>query len=169
MIILKLIILVLIFIISTLIGILMSKKYVNRVKEIRDIKNALNIFSTKIKFTFEAIPSIFLAISEKIDGNVGKIFQFASENMDELSAGEAWKKALENTYTNMKKSDIETLKGLGRFLGTTDAEGQINEIKLVDEFLNIQLEEAEIEKRKNEKMYRTLGIISGLTITILLI
>lgn len=169
MIFLKMIILILIFITSTLIGMMLSKKYVNRVKELREFKNALNMFGTKIKFTYEPIPSIFLEISEKITGNIGKIFQTAAEYMTETTADIAWKKALDTAYTNMKTTDIDTIMGLGRLLGTTDVEGQLSEIKLVDEFLNKQLEDAEFEKRKNEKMYRTLGIVSGLTITILLI
>ena len=44
-----------------------------------------------------------------------------------------------------------------------------NEIKLVNNFLDTQIKTAEDEKNKNEKLYRTLGIVAGMTITILLI
>ena len=44
-------------------------------------------------------------------------------------------------------------KNLGRLLGKTDIEGQISEIKLVNNFLDIQIKDAEEEKNKNEKMY----------------
>lgn len=47
--------------------------------------------------------------------------------------------------------------------------GQVNEIKLIDSFLNVQIEKAEQEKRKNEKMYKTLGVTVGLAIVIVLI
>ena len=50
---------------TTYIGILISKKYLNRVKDLKEMKNALNIFSTKIKFTYEPIPQTFKEISEK--------------------------------------------------------------------------------------------------------
>ena len=69
----------------------------------------------------------------------------------------------------MKKEDIDIIRNLGRLLGKTDIEGQISEIKLVNNFLDIQIKDAEEEKNKNEKMYRTLGIVAGMTITILLI
>ena len=49
---------------TTYIGILISKKYLNRVKDLKEMKNALNIFSTKIKFTYEPIPQTFKEISE---------------------------------------------------------------------------------------------------------
>ena len=161
----KLLILNLILITSTIIGITFSKKYAYRVKELQEMKNALNIFMTKIKFTYEPIPSTFMYISEKVDGNVYKIFKNAVEE----SAGDAWNSSLDTTVTNMKEDDIGIIKNLGRLLGKTDIEGQLNEIKLVNNFLDTQIRTAEDEKNKNEKMYRTLGIVAGMTITILLI
>ena len=47
--------------------------------------------------------------------------------------------------------------------------GQVNEIKLIDTFLDVQIEKAEQDKRKNEKMYKTLGVTVGLAIVIVLI
>ena len=91
----KLIILNLILVSSTIIGITFSKKYTYRVKELQEMKNALNIFMTKIKFTYEPIPSTFLYISEKVEGNVSKIFKNATEEMENKPAGEAWDKSLD--------------------------------------------------------------------------
>lgn len=165
----KLLILNLILITSTIIGITFSKKYAYRVKELQEMKNALNIFMTKIKFTYEPISSTFMYISEKVEGNVCKIFKNAVEEMESKSAGDAWNSSLDTTVTNMKEDDIGIIKNLGRLLGKTDIEGQLNEIKLVNNFLDTQIRTAEDEKNKNEKMYRTLGIVAGITITILLI
>ncbi len=153
------------------IGILISKKYANRVKELKEIKSALNIFITKIKYTYEPIPKIFEEISDKTkeNKNVSNIFKNACKDMQEYEAGEAWNRSLENTSTNMKKEDIEVLKGLSKLLGRVDAEGQVREVELVDNFLNTQIEEAEKERIKNEKMYRTLGISIGVAITVILI
>ena len=48
-------------------------------------------------------------------------------------------------------------------------EGQISEIELVDNFLNTQIEKAEEESKKSTKMYKTLGVVVGLAIVIILI
>lgn len=165
----KLFILSLIIGASTAIGILFSKKYANREKEIKEMKTALNMFATKIKFTYEPIPNLFLEIANKIPGNVGNIFSIASTRMKEESAGEAWENALKEVEHNFNKEDIAVLKNLSKLLGQTDLEGQISEIEVVNEFLTAQLLNAGEERRKNEKMYRTLGIVSGLTLTIILI
>lgn len=165
----KIILLISIVIASTFLGILFSKKYSNREKELKEMKSALNIFATKIKFTYEPIPNVFLEISNKIGGNVGQIFARASSRMKEESAGEAWINAFSDIKNNLLEEDITILKNLGRLLGQTDVEGQVSEIEVVIQFLDTQLENARQEKLKNEKMYRTLGIVSGLTIAIILI
>ena len=60
----KYIILLLIFLSSSMIGRLLSKKYYYRLEELEEIKNALNLFKTKIKFTYSSIPEIFKEIAE---------------------------------------------------------------------------------------------------------
>lgn len=165
----KIITLLLIFLSSTYIGILISKKYLNRVKDLKEMKNALNIFSTKIKFTYEPIPQIFNEISQKVNKNISNIFYIASCKMGNLNAGEAWVQALEESNTNMQEEDIETLKSLSNLLGKVDMEGQVNEIELVESFLDTQIELAEEDKNKYVKMYKTLGITIGLAVVIMLI
>ncbi len=153
---------------SAYIGIMIAKKYTNREQELKEIKNALNMFENKIKFTYEDIPTVFEDISKKIQGNVGNIFKTASIKMQNMPAGDAWNYALENTGTSLKKEDIEIINGLGRMLGKTDLNGQISEIKLVNNFIDTQIEEAKQEREKNSKMYKTLGVIVGITIVIIL-
>ncbi len=165
----KIILLISIMVASTLLGILFSKKYSNREKELKEMKSALNIFATKIKFTYEPIPNVFLEIANKIEGNVGQIFARASNRMKEENAGDAWANAFTDVPNNLTKEDITILSNLGRLLGQTDVEGQISEIEVVVQFLDTQLEQAKQEKIRNEKMYRTLGIVGGLTIAIILI
>lgn len=169
MLIFRLFIIAMIIVTSSIIGILFSKKYANREKEIKELKNALNIFSTKIKFTYEPIPNVFMEISNKIDGNIGKLFARAASRMQETSAGEAWKQALLESKKNLNSEDILVVQNLARLLGQTDLEGQLSEIEVVNNFLTLQLQNASEERRKNEKMYKTLGLVTGLTLAIILI
>ena len=48
-------------------------------------------------------------------------------------------------------------------------DGQINNINLIRELIEKQIEEARIEKNKNEKLYKVLGTSIGLVIAIILI
>lgn len=165
----KIIIYTFIFLSCSLIGILISRKYINRVNELKEFKNALNIFKTKIRYTYEPIPEIFAEISENVNSNISSVFKQASSKMDVLAAGEAWNLALKMDDLNINEEDRNALKNLSKLLGKTDLQGQLNQIEMTSDFLDKQIRKAEKEKDRNEKLYRTLGMILGLTIVIILI
>lgn len=169
MIILKYIMIFLVFLISFLIGNLLSKKYILRVKELKDFKNALNIIESKIKFTYEPLPEIFMQTSKLLSKNISAMFVQASNNMKSLNAEEAWNKSLEEASTNLYNEDIENIKNFGKMLGKTDKEGQISQLELTKTFIEMQIEKAKIEEEKNSKMYKTLGAIVGLAFVIILV
>ena len=159
----------LLFIAFTAIGMIISEKYKNRVIELKEMKSAFNILETKMKFTYEPLPVIFSDIIKNLKSNISYIFQIAVEKMKDCTAGEAWNKALEECHTNLNQDDINILKGLTSLLGKTSLEGQVSEIKLTSTFLDNQIQKAEEEEKKNKKMYRTLGVVIGLTSVIILI
>lgn len=161
MIVIKCVLLILIVALSSYIGLLLGQRYVMRVKELKEVKMAFSIFLSKIKFTYEALPQVFREIATSIKGNIGKVFQRASQNMEEQTAGTAWERALEETKTNLLPEDVEILRGLSPLLGKVDLEGQAREITLVDTFLNTQLEKAEEICKKNNKLYKNLRHNSG--------
>lgn len=165
----KVFILFLIFYSSLKVGKIIAKKYYNRVTELKEMKNALNMFLTKIRFTYESVPESFNEIGNNIKGKIGKIFKTASNKMKNMSAGDAWEETIEKSDTSLTDEDKNIIKNLGRMLGKTDLEGQVSEIKLLQNFLNTQIDIAEKEKQKNEKLYKTLGGVIGLAIVIILV
>ena len=158
-----------IFLVCSTIGLLKSQKYIYRVNELREFKNALNMFKTKIKFTYEPLPEIFRQISGAIKPNIGSIFKIASYNMNFFSAGDAWNKAIDTDILHINLEDKNVLKNLSKLLGATDLEGQLSQIEMTSNFLDEQIKKAEKEREKNESMYRKLGMIIGLGIVIILI
>jgi stage III sporulation protein AB len=141
---------------------------VYRLQELEEMQNALNILKSKIKFTYEPIPEIFKEISKNTNKNIGNIFKMATQKMSNTTVNIAWEQAVEETITNLKKEDKDTLKTLSKLLGQTDVEGQISQIEITEKFLENQIKEATKEKEKNEKLYTRLGTILGLAIAIVL-
>lgn len=169
MVLIKIIIYSFIYLSCSLIGILISKRYVDRVNELKEFKNALNIFKTKIRYTYEPLPEIFTEISQNMDSNISNVFKKASEKMKICPAGEAWNIALKLEELNINDEDRTVLKNLSKLLGKTDLEGQLNQIEMTSDFLDNQIKNAENERVKSEKMYRTLGMVIGMAIVIILI
>lgn len=168
MLILKYIDIGLIIIICTYIGFYKSKKFSLRVKDLKDFKSALSFFRSKIEFTYEPIKDIFEEINKVVYQDNENIFKNFCENNNQ-NVTENWNEAVRNSKQNFSNDDKEILILLGKMLGKTDKSGQISQIDLVDNFLNKQILDSEEEKRKNEKLYKTLGVISGLIIAIILV
>lgn len=168
MFILKWVLLLGVFVCISAIGLNIAKRYKNRADNLKQIKKALNIFETKISYTYEPIPDVFLEISRKIKGGVGNLFENARKNMEFDFAGDAWEKSVDQTDLILTNDDKEALKSLGKLLGSTDIDGQISQINLVNNFLDFQINEANENKSKNEIMYKKLGVIIGLAVVIVI-
>ena len=169
MIIIKYIILLIILLVSISIGFLLSNRYKQRVIELKEIKNFLGILKTKIRFTYEPLPEIFSENLESFEDNILELIKNAKNKMNFMSAGIAWQEAIEETNLNLNLEDKNILKKMGKLLGKTDIEGQLSEIEVTENFINKQIDKAEEEKGKNEKMYKTLGIVAGIGMVIILI
>ena len=166
--IIKYFMLFIILVLCSLIGRYLSKKYVIRVNELEEMKNALNMFQSKIKFTYEPIPEIFGEIAKNTTKNIGQVFQLAKEKMATKTANIAWEEAIEQSENNLTKEDKYVLKTLSKLLGQTDVEGQTSQIEITQKFLETQLKEAQEQREKNEKLYSKLGTTIGLAIVIIL-
>lgn len=165
----KYFLLVLIFSLSSTIGITISKIYENRVKELKEFKNILNFMKTKIKFTYEPLEEIFKEIAKENTTQIEKIFGKMSNKINYSQVSDVWPTCIQEADISINQEDKDILKKLGKLLGQTDVEGQVSEIDVTQSFLDIQIEKAEEEKKKNQKMYKTLGVVIGLVFVIILI
>lgn len=170
----KLLFLLAILALSTMIGIIIAKKYSNRVNELQETITALEILESRINYTYDTIPEIFDFISRHLKTGIKNIFEYASEklNIDKnFSAGELFNATIdeERILLDLNEDDIEILKGLAVSLGQVDLESQVKNIRLIIRSLTSQLDMAKKEKDKNFKLCRNMGAIVGVLIVIILI
>lgn len=154
---------------ATKLGIEISKKYVYRERELYEMKNAFKIMETKIRYTYEPLKDIFSEISRSVDKNVGIVFKNAADKIDINPAKLTWEESIDSAELMLKKEDKDIIKGFGKLLGKTDKLGQISEIELVCSLLDKQIGQASIEREKNERLYKKMGLIFGLGLVIILI
>lgn len=156
---------------STSIGFLLSKRYADRLNELSDLYVLINILQNKIKFTQLPLIETFEQIGNiSVKTGVKNIFLKCSTELKNNKLEDSWKDVIkqEKVFLNLKNEDIETIITLGNILGKSDVEGQMNEINEFKERLSIQIKQAEEEKRKNAKMFKSLGTVIGLVIVIIL-
>lgn len=166
MIVIKYISLLGIFLISSYLGISKAKEYEDRVKKLTKFQSALVMFKSKLEFTYEPIKNIFEDISKVIYGKQDNIFINVVRSNDDIFS--SWKKAVESEK-NFTIEDKEVIVTIGKLLGKTDLSGQVSEINLGLNLVDKQIQIADSLMRKNVKLYKTMGIVCGLGICIILI
>lgn len=167
MMILKFLACIMIILICTYLGMEKSKSYERRVLELQKIKNGFNYFRSKIEFTYEPVKEILEGVSNFIYMEEENLFAKTKEYMKNLNLNQAWNKAIDEEI-NIDKEDKEILKMFGKLLGKTDKNGQISEIDLSLNFVEKQIQKAELEKSKNTKLFKSLGLLVGMGIAIIL-
>ncbi len=163
-----------IFILSTMIGMIIAKKYSNRVNELQETITALELLESRMNYTYDTIPEVFSFIARHLKTNIKNIFEYSAEklNIDKnFSAGELLNTTIdeEKILLDLNETDIDILKGLSASLGQVDLENQVKNIRLIIRSLTSQLEEAKKEKEKNFKLCRNMGAIVGVVLIIILI
>ena len=104
-----------------------------------------------------------------IERHVKTHSQRSDEDRSAVTILETFLRANGKISTNFSKEDKHIIKTLGKMLGKTDIDGQVSEIEQANEFLHIQIEKAEKERQKNEKLYKSLGMVIGIAIIIILV
>lgn len=155
----------------TSIGFILSRGYADRLNELNDLSILINILQNKIKFTQLPLQEIFEELGKiKLKTKIHNVFLICSENLKKMKMEKAWEGSIEEgrKFFYLNEEDIEVLNILGSTLGKTDIDGQMNEINEIKERIALQIQQAEKEKNRNSKMYKSLGTITGLGIVILL-
>ncbi len=168
----KVFISILIIILSGYIGIYKSKKLKNREYILRDMVTFLSLVENEIKYMMSILPNAYESSRQKLitklKDTMGEIvvdmLKLESDYLIDQSIVEKISKIEELTEYD-RNVFISTLKNLGR----SDLEGQINIIENGISIIDSQIKEANEIKIKNSKLYRTVGIITGLMIVIICI
>lgn len=167
MILVKLSIFILIIMITTRLGFLKVNLFKTRLEELQKFKSGLVFMKTKIEFTYDPIKNIFEDISAVVYENKENVFSSIKQNTNDFF--KEWEKGILIYKDVLKKEDIQIIRNFGKMLGKTDKNGQISEIDLCLELIDKQIKDAEKILLKNEKLYKTLGVTSGISICIILI
>ena len=94
----KIFLLITVLVISTAIGFFISNRFSTRVKELEDLIVALELFETKISYTYDSLIDTFTYISENLKTKIYRIFFITAEHLREnknLSAGDVFRNVIE--------------------------------------------------------------------------
>lgn len=164
---------IIVLISCSLTGYKYSLKYSRRPQELRVLQGLFQLFENEIGFMSSVLKDAFLKIYTCTESKSAIFFKACVEELDKeegLNAREAWVKGVEKNIknTSLDNEDKEILISFGKMLGSSDLDGQIKNIRLTIKKLELQEDKAEELRRRNEKMYKHLGVLCGLAIVIIL-
>jgi stage III sporulation protein AB len=127
---------------------------------------------TEIGYANTPLTESFTRITARTQEDAKLIFSAFVEGLRDpagLTADEAWQKSLTKNQEALplKAEDWALLIDFGRTLGATDREHQITAIRQTLERLQLQTTEATEEWKKNERLYRYLGVAGGALVVLI--
>ena len=172
MLVVKLSICVVIVLICTILGMKKSKRYEIREKVIIDFITVFKSIENDIKYMLISLPDALEKVRHTLNTETKDVLGAISVLMlSNIQTNDMNKKINEeiNSINELNSYDKEIIyQGISN-LGKADADTQIGIIDNTVINLNNQLSEANSEKLKNCKLYRTLGTAVGLMIAIVFI
>ncbi|NLJ99482.1 MAG: stage III sporulation protein AB [Tissierellia bacterium] len=164
----------LIFSSTTWIGFYYGRKYSNRLRNLIHIEQCIKILETEIVYGATPLPEALTNIYNKGNKKVSFIFQDIRDHLMNSGRGDvfhSFSSVIEplRDKLNFTEEDIEIFLSLGRVLGSSDRHDQEKNLKLILNQIKFLQDDAKIERDKHEKMFKNLGILTGLAIIIILI
>lgn len=158
---------------TTLSGFLWAARYASRPRHIRQFRTALQRLETEIHYGATPLPAALAQIAKPLRGPVGKCLANVADRLihdEDPSLIACWKKGLLSHWdeTSLQSSEKDILMQFGVTLGVSDREDQVKHIRLAISQLEAEEENAIMEQRKYEKLCRTMGVLLGALIVILM-
>lgn len=170
----KIIINTFILILSSILGFAFGNLYSKRAKSLLDLQYCIRVLESEIINGSFPLPQALENVSIKGKGGMSRIFKrikedLISEKREDIYESFLLQKDLLKDRFALKDEDIEVFLYLGKVLGKSSRRDQEENFKFIKSQLeNLHLE-AEAERMKNTKLYRTLGFLIGLGLVIILI
>ncbi|UQZ32550.1 stage III sporulation protein AB [Paenibacillus sp. PK3_47] len=164
---------VLIVLAGTLAGFVRAAQYADRPRNIRGLIAALQRLETEIQYGYTPLPEALRRIGQQSKEPLRSFFTTAAEEMSpplDRSAEEAIQRAMEAHFRSaaLKGAEKEILRQLSCTLGTSDRSNQSTHISLALQQLKQEETAAREDQGKYEKMSKSLGLLLGALIVILI-
>jgi stage III sporulation protein AB len=157
---------------GALFGFLQAQQLARRPKQIRQLIQALGRLETEISYGLTYLPEALEAIAGQTPHPLSQLFRRIAEMLRSArsSVHECWQEAVKEVWagTSMKDSEKDIVSQLGSTLGITDREDQIKHLRLALSQLAAEEALARDECLRYEKMWKSLGILAGALIVVLI-
>lgn len=159
---------------SAALGFAQGEHYRKHYQELIYLKKIMLLIRGEIRYNCGVLSEVFANVAGRVKEPYREIFEGLSGELDSGN-GKVFSEIWDNTVimqldrTLLWKDDIEELKELGDGMGYLDMEMQLNCIDFYTDKLADRIQLTGERLKGNEKLFKVLGIMGGILITVLLI
>lgn len=158
---------------GTLIGFSKASAYARRPRQIRQLIHALQRLETEMTYGYTPLPEALLRIADQLEPQLSSLFRMAAEPLltaTGKTAGESWRDAVDACWkqTALSSNEREVLSQMSYTLGISDRDDQAKHLRLAVSLLAAEEQSAWDDQRRYEKMWRSLGVLAGAFVVILM-
>lgn len=169
MLVLKLLIGLGIVIVCTALGIIKSKRYESREYILREAIMLFEGIKNEIQYTLTPIPNAIESVRQNMITPLKDVMGAVSFELLQYNTS---KEKITNEIAKLSELtpyDVQTISNGIITLGKSDVDGQAGSINMTSVTLKNQLQDSIEAKKKNSKLYKTVGLATGLMIAIVFI
>lgn len=156
-------------------GSIMARRVKERVEELIYLKKLMLIFKGELRYKNAMLSEAFMSVAVKAKMPYDRLFRELSEGtednysttMAKVFEQKVDEVLVDNTFLN--KEDVARLKELGDTMGYQDQKMQLANIDLYIDRLSQAVEDEKGKMSETMKMYKTLGVMAGIMIAIVLV
>ncbi|SDD43870.1 stage III sporulation protein AB [Paenibacillus sp. UNCCL117] len=158
---------------GTLLGMYQASQLAKRPRQIGDVIRLLQRLETEIVYGFTPLPAALRTTGQSSSTEAGALFVRTGEQLAS-SGGRPVQLIWQETVTSlwkdlsMKQGEKEVLLQFGATLGLTDRDDQVKHVRLAINQLQSEEEGARDEQRRYERMWKSLGLLVGALIVVLM-
>jgi stage III sporulation protein AB len=155
------------------IGFTIAKKFHQRPLQLRAFQSSLMMLQTEISYAATPLPEALNRVAGRCEPPIQDFYLAVVKQLNSgqgLTADEAWGSTLLDwqRISALQSGDISILLNLGGTLGASDREEQVKHLLLAQEQLRQAEIKAEVERSKNETLWKYAGVLIALLIVIVL-
>ena len=153
---------------AILVGYRAAQNVKGRIDELLYVKRLMIMFQGELRYKNVTLSDGFMTVSRRANGIYRTLFErlsIATEQNYSKSMAQLFEENIDSILvgnTLLSREDICRLKELGETMGYQDQKMQLANIDLYIDRLSEAIEEDRMKMKDTMKMYRTLGVLSGL-------
>ena len=154
---------------GTLMGLKFSERLKKRVKLLELTVRMINEIALQIRYSS---PTVFELLDDLCNNpaysELKYLIRIKEKRVCGKSFSEVWNDGLSDVKENdFTAEDYSVISEIGEELGRSDTDGQLTALALIKDKLLILRDNSAAEYEKKGKLYRTLGLLSGICVAIL--